>query len=237
MRTVTDGPGSDGGARILVVDDEEQVRLVVCRYLALEGYVVEEAGDAREALEAMERRRPDLMLLDVMLPSQDGLDLLARLRQTSDLPVILLSALGNEADRVIGLKLGADDYVVKPFSPTELAARISSVLRRTSRPRSRSRLELGDLVIDLDTRQVFAAGNAVDLRAREFDLLAFLAKAPRQVFSREQLLHQVWDSSSEWQDPRTVNEHVRRIRRQIEADPDNPRWVKTARGVGYYLQP
>ena len=221
--------------RILVVDDEEQIRVLIARYLATEGFAVEQAGDTPEALDAIARLAPDLVLLDVMLPSEDGLDFLTRLRRTSEVPVILLTGKGDESDRVIGLKLGADDYVVKPFSPPELAARVNSVLRRTTR--ARTRLEFDGLTIDLDTRQVVADGEPVALRAKEFDLLAYLAASPKQVFSREQLLQQVWESSGEWQDPRTVNEHVRRIRRHIEKDPDDPRWVRTARGVGYYLEP
>ena len=228
--------GSEPTRRVLVVDDEDEVRLLISRYLALEGFAVEEARDTPEALAALARLTPDLVLLDVVLPSEDGLDFLARLRRTNEVPVILLTAKGDESDRIIGLKLGADDYVVKPFSPPELVARVESVLRRTTKA-ARTRYEFEGLTIDVSTRQVLANGEPAALRAKEFDLLAFLAASPRQVFSREQLLQQVWESSGEWQDPRTVNEHVRRIRRHIELDPDDPRWVKTARGVGYYLEP
>ena len=229
--------GSGSARRVLVVDDEDAVRLLIARYLAAEGFSVEEAADTPEAEGALATRSPDLVLLDVVLPSEDGLDFLARLRRSSEVPVILLTAKGDESDRVLGLKLGADDYVVKPFSPAELVARVNSVLRRSGSAGARSRLEFDGLVIDTATRQVVADGTAVALRAREFDLLAFLAASPRQVFSREQLLQQVWESSGEWQDPRTVNEHVRRIRKHIEKDPEEPRWLKTARGVGYYLEP
>jgi DNA-binding response OmpR family regulator len=175
-----------------------------------------------------------------MLPARDGLDILGDLRRTTDVPVILLTARGDEADRVIGLKLGADDYVVKPFSAAELSARIETVLRR-SRPAPAAkpdrRLVFDGLEIDLDTREVQVKGEAVETTAKEFDLLAFLAASPRQVFSRQQILTHVWSSSPEWQSDATVTEHVRRLRRKIEADPDQPRWVTTARGVGYRFEP
>jgi DNA-binding response OmpR family regulator len=155
----------------------------------------------------------------------------------------MLTALGDEADRILGLRSGADDYMVKPFSPGELSARIESVLRRSQRPvnsghgGSNDTLKFGDLEIDPRTRDVKVSGKLVALTAREFDLLSFLAASPRQVFDRQQLLTQVWQSSADWQDPATVTEHVRRIRRKIESDPDRPRWVKTVRGVGYRFEP
>jgi two-component system, OmpR family, phosphate regulon response regulator PhoB len=230
-------PGVSPRRRVLVVDDEGSVRRLIARYLSAEGFDTEEAADTPQAFEALGRFSPDLVLLDVVLPGEDGLDFLARVRRTSDVPVILLTAKGDEPDRIIGLKLGADDYVVKPFSPPELAARVNSVLRRATGSRP-PLLEMGDgLSIDLAARKVLVGQRPVALRAREFDLLSFLARSPRQVFSREQLLDQVWGASGDWQDPRTVNEHVRRIRHHIEAEPDNPRWVKTVRGVGYYLEP
>jgi len=171
-----------------------------------------------------------------MLPTEDGLDILARLRRVTDVPVILLTAMGAEGDRVLGLKLGADDYVAKPFSPAELAARISSVLRRSRSSRPAPRLAFDGLVLDLSTRDLTVDGKPVEVTPREFDLLAFLASSPRQVFSREQILDRVWDSSSQWQDAATVTEHIRRIRRRIEVDPDKPRWIRTVRGVGYRFE-
>ena len=228
-------PGS--GRHVLVVDDDDAVRTVVSRVLRLDGYEVDEAADARSALASIARRRPDLVLLDVVLPGQDGLDVLTELRRHSELPVILLTGRGEEADRVVGLKLGADDYVVKPFSSAELSARIASVLRRSGHRSTPNRLDFGDLVIDLSTREVLLRGGVVPTTAKEFDLLAFLASSPRQVFSREQLLDRVWGSSSEWQDAATVTEHVRRIRRQIESDAHEPRWLRTVRGVGYRFEP
>ena len=225
-----------------MVDDEPMVRNLLSRLLTMEGYEVTEVEDGQAALDLVSKEPPDLILLDVMLPARDGLDILGDLRRTSDVPVILLTARGDEGDRVIGLKLGADDYVVKPFSAAELSARIESVLRR-SRPaaapaaKSGRRLSFDGLQIDLDTREVQIKGEPVETTAKEFDLLAFLAGSPRQVFSRQQLLEHVWGSSSEWQSEATVTEHVRRLRRKVEDDPDQPRWVTTARGVGYRFEP
>jgi DNA-binding response OmpR family regulator len=174
-----------------------------------------------------------------MLTTEDGFDVLAAIRRTSNVPVILVTARGRESDRVLGLKLGADDYVVKPFSPAELAARVGTVLRRVGqRPATTTvALDFGDLAIDIMAREVKLSEELVETTAKEFDLLAFLASSPRQVFTREQLLAQVWGSSSAWQDAGTVTEHVRRIRRKIEKDPDHPRWVRTVRGVGYRFEP
>ncbi len=226
--------------RVLVVDDDEQIRSLLRRVLSVEGYDVDMAGDAAAAAEARAANPPDLVLLDVLLPGQDGRDLLAELRQSSDVPVILLTGLGNEADRILGLKLGADDYVVKPFSPGELVARIQSVLRRSGRATPADTpdvLEFEGLKIEVGARQVEVDGALVEMTAKEFDLLAFLASSPRQVFSRDQLLDHVWGSSSQWQDDATVTEHVRRVRRRIESDPMQPRWIRTVRGAGYRFEP
>jgi len=222
---------------VLVVDDDEAVRTLLTRYLDMEGFEVDQAVGGAAALLAIAARRPDLILLDLVLPAEDGLDILHALRRESDVPVILLTSRGTEADRILGLKLGADDYVVKPFSPGELAARINSVLRRTRSTGSQTVLRFDGLTLDVNTREVTAGDAPVSTTAREFDLLAFLASSPRQVFSRQQLLAQVWNSRSEWQDPDTVTEHVRRLRRRIEPDPENPRWIKTVRGVGYRFDP
>jgi DNA-binding response OmpR family regulator len=228
------------GRQVLVVDDEPMLRNLLSRLLRMEGYEVLEAEDGQRAIEIVRANEPDLVLLDVMLPARDGLDVLGDLRRTSNVPVILVSALGEEADRVLGLKMGADDYVVKPFSAAELSARIESVLRRAklrATGATNNRLAFGELAIDLQTREVALHGEKVDLTAKEFDLLAFLAGAPRQVFSREQLLQQVWGSSSEWQSDATITEHVRRLRRKLEDDPDKPRWITTVRSVGYRFEP
>ena len=229
---------SESRPLVLVVDDEEAVRTLLSRYLEVEGYDVCVAGDGETALSTIEEREPDLVLLDRVMPPDDGLDVLTRLRQTSDVPVILLSALGDEGERVVGLKLGADDYVTKPFSPAEIAARVSTVLRRGRTVKATpSRLDFDGLALDPASREVTVDGNVVETTFKEFDLLLFLATSPRQVFSREQILDHVWDSSSEWQDPATVTEHIRRIRRRIDADPDNPRWILTVRGAGYRFEP
>jgi len=220
-----------------VVDDDHDVRGMLARLLDAEGYHVVEATNGAEALAALDQNRVDLVVLDVMLGDEDGRDVLANIRKKAEIPVIMLTGRGQESERVLGLKLGADDYVVKPFSPAELAARIATVLRRT-RPRTPgASMEFDGLTIDVASREVRIGGDEVEMTAKEFDLMAFLAASPRQVFSREQLLEHVWESSSAWQDASTVTEHVRRIRRKIESDPDNPRWVKTVRGVGYRFEP
>ncbi|TMK44916.1 MAG: response regulator transcription factor [Actinobacteria bacterium] len=228
------------GRQVLVVDDEPMLRNLLSRLLRMEGYEVLEAEDGQAAIEIVRASEPDLVLLDVMLPARDGLDVLGDLRRTSNVPVILVSALGEEADRVLGLKMGADDYVVKPFSAAELSARIESVLRRAKARATggtTNRLTFGGLAIDLQTREVALHGEKLEMTAKEFDLLAFLAGSPRQVFSREQLLRQVWGSSSEWQSDATITEHVRRLRRKLEDDPDKPRWITTVRSVGYRFEP
>jgi len=228
-----------GGHTVLVVDDEPMLRNLLTRLLQLEGYEVLEAEDGQTALDVVAREKPDLVLLDVMLPARNGLDVLGDLRRTSRIPVILVSALAEEDDRVRGLKMGADDYVTKPFSAAELSARVESVLRRAEMRSTPAplRLSYDGLVIDLTTREVAVAGEKTEMTAMEFDLLVHLARSPRQVFSREQLLQDVWGSSSQWQSDATVTEHVRRLRRKIEEDPDNPRWITTVRGVGYRFEP
>ena len=229
--------------RVLVVDDEPMLRNLLSRLLRMEGYDVLEAADGAAALDVVASEAPDLVLLDVMMPVRDGIDVLGDVRKISEVPVILVSALSGEADRVLGLKAGADDYVVKPFSAAELS-RIESVLRRSpareaaaapAAPPDR-RLVFDGLVVDLQTREVTVGADKVEMTAREFDLLAFLAASPRQVFSREQLLQQVWGSSSDWQSDATITEHVRRLRKKIEEDPDHPRWIVTVRGVGYRFE-
>ncbi|MGD0254557.1 MAG: response regulator transcription factor [Acidimicrobiales bacterium] len=226
-------------AHLLVVDDDPEVRSMVSRLLEAEGYETESAATGAEMMEKLSHRGADLVILDVMLAGENGFDLLAAIRRTSHVPVILLTGRGGESDRVLGLRLGADDYVAKPFSSAELAARVASVLRRVNQRHTSNAalLQFGELSIDLLAREVKVAGRLVPTTAKEFDLLAFIARSPRQVFSREQLLAHVWSSSSEWQDDGTVTEHVRRIRRKIEADPEHPQWVRTVRGVGYRFEP
>jgi len=226
----------DRRRRVLVIDDEPTVRDVVSRYLESDGYRVDSAADGRAARKLLEEPA-DLVILDLMLPGMDGLAFLRDIRMTSDVPVIVLTARTDEMDRVVGLELGADDYVIKPFSPRELSARVRSVLRRARPETDVPRLDFGGLSIDARARTVTLHGEAISFRAREFDLLLFLAMAPRQVFSRGQLLSQVWESSAEFSDVATVTVHVRRIRQKIEDDPLRPRWIATIRGVGYRFDP
>jgi two-component system phosphate regulon response regulator PhoB len=222
---------------ILVVDDDIDLVDVVRSALEREGFAVDDAGDGETALDKIAGDAPELVVLDLGLPKVRGLDVLRQVRTDNPVPVIVLSGQGDEAARIIGLELGADDYVVKPFSPRELVARVRSVLRRTRPVRRASRIELGALQLDLMTREVLLRGEPVDLRRREFDLLAFLCSSPRQVFTREQLLQQVWDSEPEWQGAGTVSEHVHRLRAKIEDDPAHPLRLVTVRGVGYRYVP
>jgi DNA-binding response OmpR family regulator len=224
-------------SRILVVDDDDPTRMLLRELLTMEGYAVDEAADGATALAKVATFAPDLLLLDVMMPGRDGFDVLTSLRRTSDVPVILLSAKAHENDRVVGLRLGADDYVVKPFSGAELVARIAGVLRRTTTGRAPARLEFDGLEIDLVSRAVSVRGEPIDIPAREYELLVFMASSPRHLFSREDLLEAVWGSSSGRQRATTVTEHVRRIRQRIEVDPDRPRWILTVRGMGYRFDP
>ena len=228
------------GRTVLVVDDEPMLRNLLCRLLEMEGYKVLEAGDGLTALAVVANEKPDLVLLDVMLPERNGFDVLGDLRRTNDIPVILVSALAEEGDRVVGLRLGADDYITKPFSSAELSARVQSVLRRATMRNAAGapgEFSFEGLTINCRSREVRVAGERVEMTAKEFDLLVYLAGAPRQVFSREQLLQGVWGSSSSWQSDATVTEHVRRLRRKVEEDPDHPRWIVTVRGVGYRFEP
>jgi DNA-binding response OmpR family regulator len=225
-------------ARLLIVEDDDDMRLLLGRLLAADGYEIESVANSAAAIKALATQEPDLVLLDIVLGSEDGRDLLQEVRRMSDVPVVFLTGRSHEIDRIAGLKMGADDYVVKPFSAGELSARVESVLRRSRRPgRPNGSVVFGELRIDLAAREIEVAERKVDLTPKEFDVLAFLAASPRQAFSRAQLLDHVWSSSAEWQGEATVTEHVRRLRRKIEADPDNPRWITTVRGVGYRFEP
>ena len=224
-------------ATVLVVDDEPIVREVVVRYLEREGYATLEADDGDDARVIVERDSPDLVVLDVMLPGTDGLELCRWIRSRTELPVIMLTARGEEADRIVGLELGADDYVTKPFSPRELAARVRTVLRRTNATAAATeRVTFGDVELDAATRDVRKAGADVRLTAKEFDLLWFLACHPRRVFGRDQLMSRVWGYEAAL-DTGTVTVHVRRLREKIEDDPSEPRHLQTVWGVGYRLVP
>ena len=228
-------------ADILIVDDEASVVEVVSLYLQREGFRVRAARNGTEALLALQAARPDLVVLDVMLPHIDGLSLIRRMRENPalDVPVILLTARTQEIDRINGLELGADDYVTKPFSPGELVARVKAVLRRTAgraADEAGAPIDCGDLRVDPRTREVVARGQPVELTATEFNLLWFMASHPRQVFRRDQLLEEVW-GYADYLDPSTVTVHIRRLREKIEADPANPVRLQTVWGVGYKFEP
>ena len=224
-------------ASVLIVDDEPIVRDVVARYLEHEGYETMQAADGQAARALLERHEPALVVLDVMMPGLDGLALCRWIRARSSLPVILLTARGEEVDRIVGLELGADDYVTKPFSPRELAARVRTVLRRVTPAAPKAeRLEIDDLAIDSATREVTKAGTPVRLTLKEFDLLWFLASHPRRVFSRDLLMDRVWGYSAAV-DTGTVTVHIRRLREKIEADASRPRFLETVWGVGYRFVP
>jgi two-component system response regulator ResD len=223
--------------RVLVVDDEPIVVDVLARYLTREGFQVATAHDGQEAVESFPSFQPDLVLLDLMLPRLDGMEVFRRIREEDAVPVIMLTARGEETDRVVGLELGADDYVTKPFSPREIVARVRAVLRRADRRgQSNEALSFGDLDIDGRGREVRLSGKPIRLTPKEFDLLHFLASSPGRVFSRLDLLEELWDFAFDG-DPSTVTVHVRRLREKVEADPSNPRHLVTVWGVGYRFDP
>jgi len=232
------------GERILVVDDEPTIVEVVELYLSREGFEVITAADGAAALAAIAQWRPDLVVLDLMLPRVSGLEVFRQMQAGGALPTIMLTARGEETDRVVGLELGADDYVTKPFSPRELVARVKAVLRRTQAVGSSSAqagavptpVVVGALRIDPAARSVLLAGVPLTLTAREFDLLLFMARSPGQVFSREQLLDQVWGYTFA-SDAGTVTVHIRRLREKLEQDPTKPRFLHTVWGVGYKFEP
>jgi two-component system, OmpR family, response regulator ResD len=242
-RAATIAHMSENHARgsVLVVDDEPTIAEVVARYLERAGYRTRVAGDGNQAIDVATSQRPDLVVLDLMLPGIDGLEVMRRLRELdrARIAVILLTAKGEESDRVIGLRLGADDYVVKPFSPVELVARVDAVLRRIdTSPDAEEPLRFEGLCIDPAARRVLVDGDEVQLTQREFDLLLFLARHPGQVFSRNQLMDAVWQYSF-YSDTSTVTVHIRRLRAKIEPSGGNaePRWIQTVWGVGYRFSP
>jgi DNA-binding response OmpR family regulator len=229
-------------ATVLIADDEPKIVRLVAGYLEREGHRTLHAGTGRQALELFRAHRPDLAVLDVMMPELDGIEAARAMLREADLPIIFLTARADEADRVAGLELGADDYVVKPFSPRELAARVRSVLRRAARPGARDRLplgraapiEVGGLVVDRAKRSVRVDGAARALTAVQFELLAALASEPGRVFTREQLLAAIHESESEGYE-RTIDAHVKNLRRALGETSARPRFVETVRGVGYRL--
>lgn len=222
---------------VLVVDDEATIREVVRSYLERDGFRVIEAADGHEALDAIDEM-PDLIVLDLMLPGVDGLTITRSLRQRYRTPIIMLTARGETNDRILGLQLGADDYITKPFAPQELVARVHAVLRRadpTASDLPQPPLEFDGLVLDPTSHSVMVDGKGLDLTAREFALLWFMARHPRQVFTRDQLLDQIWGSEF-YGDPSTVTVHIRRLREKIERDPAEPRFLVTVWGVGYRFE-
>jgi DNA-binding response OmpR family regulator len=228
------------GARVLIVEDDPNVAEVVGRYLEREGYRVETVADGAKGLERALADPPDLVILDLMLPSIGGLEVCRRLRSVVPVPVIMLTARGEEADRIAGLELGADDYVAKPFSPRELTARVKAVLRRAAGPvpwqeQEPAVLRAGQLEVDVVTHEARLDGEVVALTAKAFDLLTHLMRNPRRAFRREELLADLWGYS--YGDTSTVTVHVRRLREKIEADPSAPRYVCTVWGVGYRFEP
>jgi DNA-binding response OmpR family regulator len=229
----------DAEGRVLVVDDEPMVRDVLSRYLERSGFEVESAADGDRALAAFDAKPPDLVLLDLMLPRVDGFDVFRRIRAQAECPVIMITARGQTTERIVGLEIGADDYISKPFSPAEVVARVRSVLRRSarSRPVGTDR-PLGFDRIELDprSREVRVEGEQVSLTPKEFDLLHFFASNPHTVFSRLRLLDELWDVAFDG-DPATVTVHVRRLREKIERDPANPSRLVTVWGVGYRFEP
>jgi DNA-binding response OmpR family regulator len=218
---------------ILVAEDDHSCRAALRHYFERSGYLVTEAADGPSSLQAVFQHSADLIILDLGLPGVDGNDVLAKIRRHSGVPVIACSGRVSEDDRIRTLNLGADDFVVKPFSFAELEARVRAVLRRGAGEPVDRKLHRGQLVIDRDARTVALQGEVVPMTRKEFDLLAFLAASPGQVFSREDLLERVWGSTQEWQGCSTVTEHIRRIRLKIEKDADSPRWIATVRGIGY----
>jgi phosphate regulon transcriptional regulator PhoB len=226
------------GQKILVVEDEPDIRKLVNYNLAQEHYKVIEAEDGEQALKAIQRDKPHLVVLDLMLPGLSGIELCKILRERSDtakLPILMLTAKAGEADRVVGLEMGADDYLSKPFSPRELVARVRAILRRADGAASQDTLpayDRGELKIDFSTYEVFVRGKIVKLTLKEFELLRFLVQNPSRVLSRDQLLDRVWGGET-YVTPRTVDVHVRRLRKAIEKDDSKPVWILTLRGVGY----
>lgn len=225
--------------KILVVEDEPSLSEVVSLYLKRAGYQVQIAGDGRLAMNILEKQIPDFVILDLMLPEVDGLSITRWLRDRSNVPIIMVTSRREEIDRISGLEMGADDYVVKPFSPQELVSRVRAVLRRTGREQAGAESErdvsLGRINISPSTRIVTVHESPIELTAKEFDLLYLLARHPKQVFTRDQLLERVW-GGAEYIDPGTVTVHIRRLREKIESNPSSPTHLLTVWGVGYKFE-
>lgn len=224
-------------SHIVVVEDDADLRGIIRDVLLEDGFRVTAVGDGESVLAMFPGHHPDLVVLDLILPGIQGLEVLRKLQDHGRVPTIVVSGKGAEADRIVGLELGADDYLVKPFSHRELLARVRAVLRRSAATPAAEVLDAGGVSIDLLSRDVVVDGRPVELTALEFDLLAFMAASPRQVFTREVLLDRVWGSSGEWQNAATVSEHIHRLRRKIENDPAKPCRIETLRGAGYRFVP
>ncbi|MBE0683280.1 MAG: response regulator transcription factor [Anaerolineales bacterium] len=226
--------------RILVVEDEPSLAEVVSLYLKRAGFQVQIASDGKQAMNILEKQIPDFVILDLMLPEVDGLSLTRWLRDRSDVPIIMVTARREEIDRIAGLEMGADDYVVKPFSPQELVSRVRAVLRRIGREQTGAEservLSYDSITVNPLTRAVMVRESQIDLTAKEFDMLHLLARHPKQVFTRDQLLERVW-GGAEYIDPGTVTVHVRRLREKLETDPSSPKHLLTVWGVGYKFEP
>ena len=226
--------------KILVIEDEPSLAEVVSLYLTRAGFQVQIAADGKEAMKILEKKIPDFIIMDLMLPEIDGLSLTRWVRDRSDVPIIMVTARREEIDRIAGLEMGADDYVVKPFSPQELVSRVRAVLRRTGRDQAGSnadqKLTFASISIDPLSRVVTVNDTQIELTAKEFDMLYLLARHPKQVFTRDQLLERVW-GGAEYIDPGTVTVHVRRLREKIESDPSSPKHLLTVWGVGYKFEP
>jgi len=224
--------------KVLIVDDEKDIVELITYNLSKEGFVTDSASDGEKALTKIKKSSYDLLILDLMLPGLHGMELCKILKNdpnTSSLPIIMLTAKGEEIDKVLGLEMGADDYITKPFSPRELIARVKAVLRRTAeKPAEGKVIRIGELEINKDTYSASRKGLPLSLSATEFKLLLYFAERKGKVFSREQLLDAVW-SEEAFVEPRTVDVHIRRLRTQIEENPANPRYIKTMRGVGYFF--
>ena len=237
----TGGEMAQQQRRVLIVDDEETVREVVGQYLELEGYQILQATTGIEALHLAEKTPPDLVILDLTLPGIDGLEVCRRLRAASAVPILMLTARAEDAEKLEGFYAGADDYITKPFNPRELVARVQAIMRRLEALGAPAMvfdgdLRYGDITIHQRLRQVERNGLPIGLTTKEFDLLYFLAAHPRQVFTREQLLQHVWDYANYGEDS-TVTVHMRRLREKVETDPSRPRHLRTVWGIGYKFEP
>lgn len=227
---------TQGKYKILVVEDDLVLSGKISNFLRKENFLCTEAGSAKKAKRIIVKARPDIVILDLNLPDEDGLSLLSQLRSKDDLPVIVVSGRNNDMDKLKGLSVGADDYITKPFNPAELLLRIKTILKRTYKTSGLSKLSFGSIILDLDTRVVRKDGNVIPLTAKEFDLLVFLSKNPRQVYSREEILENVWNNKTR-SSSATVTEHIRRLRLKLEADPASPRHLCAVRSSGYQFIP